>query len=323
MTITAKVISDSISVSGARITTCELEYPRFIHAEFMTHRVFSRNAASSRAIPVRSAIELIRNNTAAPIHWGKNQPGMSAREECNATVTLAAEFAGFTNPEDSGWNYATTNILREQAWRLARNSAISAASSFDAAGYHKQIVNRLLEPFSHIKVVVTSTEWDNFFNLRCHPDAQPEIQKLAQAIKDAMDGSDPVCLDYGDWHVPYYKDGIWYCAEDSTPIEEALMISASCCAQVSYRKNDATIEKARSIYQRLVDAEPPHMSPFEHQATPVRVMPSEGGQTFEYDIEGWRPGITHVDRFNDAWSNNFRGWIQNRALVDAKRPQAF
>ena len=78
-----KVIADSISESGKRITTFQLKYPRFIHSEVMTHRVFSRNASSSRAIPVKKMIEQVRNNPAMPIHWGANQSGMQAKNELN------------------------------------------------------------------------------------------------------------------------------------------------------------------------------------------------------------------------------------------------
>lgn len=316
MTISAKIIADSISDAGIRITTMELEYPRFIHSEFMTHRVFSRNAASSRAIPVEKAIDLIQTNTAMPIHWGKNQPGMSAKEECGASIELH-------QPEGNEY------FIREDAWCVARDYATDVAKAFNKAGYHKQIVNRLLEPFSHIKVIVTATEWDNFFALRLHPDAQPEIQELARVMKEAMDLSDPVLLNPGDWHVPYYKNGQWRASgyfeigqftmdelddkRGGTRLSDALAISASCCAQVSYRLLDDTLEKAQKIYQRLIAAEPMHASPFEHQATPIK-----------YGDHDYVPeeGITHFTVVNgnhemagtitDAWSGNFRGWIQHR-----------
>jgi hypothetical protein len=95
----------------------------------------------------------------------------------------------------------------------ARDAAIYHAEEFNAAGYHKQIVNRMLEPFSHIKVVCTATEYDNFFYLRCHPDAQPEIQKLAELMYDAREASTPVKLNPGSWHVPYFEDGFWIGSE--------------------------------------------------------------------------------------------------------------
>lgn len=304
MTISAKIIADSITKEGSRITTFELEYPRFIHSEFMTHRLFSRNAASSRAIPVKRAIELIQENTAMPIHWGKNQPGMSAKEECyNDTMGGDNEFHGFT---------------REDWWNEARDQAIIFATEFDRCGYHKQIVNRLLEPFSHIKVVCTATEYDNFFYLRRHPDAQPEIHELANRMWEARENSIPVLLKAGDWHVPYYKDGYWkdsgyssvktdFESVDSKfgghTLKEALAISASCCAQVSYRLLDSSLEKAEAIFKRLIESLPPHLSPVEHQATPMAQN--------NLDSEG----VTHMDKYKNLWSGNLKGWIQYRQLL--------
>ena len=312
MTISAKIIADSVNaVTGKRITTFELEYPRFVHAEFMTHRLFSRNAASSRAIPVKRAIELVRENTAKPMHWGKNQPGMSAKEECSNMVTLTTNMREVNPPE--------REFTREDAWDIARNNAIIVAEAFDKAGFHKQIVNRLLEPFTHIKVVLTTTELDNWFWLRNHPDAQPEINELARVMLIEVEGSMPVELSSGDWHLPYFKDGYW--KEDwialyplhtgeSYTLEDAIAISSSCCAQVSYRRLDDSLEKARDIYKRLVETRPVHASPFEHQAT---VMDTPA---VSFDPSAWQNGITHVKRDGTLWSGNFNGWVQNRQLID-------
>lgn len=312
MTISAKIIADSIDEFGNRITTFELEYPRFIHAEFMTHRLFSRNAASSRAIPVSKAIELIKSDTAKPIHWGKNQPGMSAKEECEVPLTNVLEV---------GDNTPWPSFTREEGWNSARDNAIYVAEKFNKAGYHKQIVNRLLEPFSHIKVVCTATEYDNFFWLRNHPDAQPEIQELARQMYGLYKENGPFMLSEGEWHVPYYFEGIWSPYSDASPgaitastrdsygntLEDAIAISASCCAQVSYRKLDDSLEKAREIYKRLVESKPVHASPFEHQATPIglqKLLPKGvTHQTFEHGLG------------SKLWSGNFRGWIQNRQLI--------
>jgi hypothetical protein len=302
MTISAKIIADSIS-AGIRITTYELEYPRFIHAEFMTHRLFSRNAASSRAIPVKKQIELIKENPAMPIHWGKNQPGMSADEECNEYVPVPYPWV-----DDNGDpHWVVDGFGREEAWLEARDRAVEVAEGFVRAGYHKQIVNRILEPYAHIKVVLTSTEFDNFWWLRNHPDAQPEIHELAKQMLKALGESEPVLLKQGDWHVPYYKDGFLKYDYESDyrerDLREAIAISASCCAQVSYRRLDDSPEKAMNIYQRLVESKPVHASPFEHQATPMPHEPE------------WPNGSTHATRDGDLWSGNFRGWIQNRQLI--------
>jgi hypothetical protein len=306
MTISAKVIADSIS-AGIRITTYELEYPRFIHAEFLTHRLFSRNAASSRAIPVKKQIELVKENPAMPIHWGMNEPGMSASEECNEYV--ATPFPWTEGKTGSREYWIIDGLRRDEAWLAARDRAVEVAEAFANAGYHKQIVNRILEPFSHIKVVLTSTEFDNFWWLRNHPDAQPEIHELAKQMLKALGESEPVLLKQGDWHLPYYNDGYWRLTNHDRmdrELEEAIAISASCCAQVSYRRLDDSPEKAMNIYKRLVESKPVHASPFEHQATPMK----------NRAMGHIEPGYTHQDVYGYNWSANFRGWIQNRQLID-------
>jgi len=193
MTISAKKILHSISPGGIELKSVLARYPRLIHSEVMTHRVFSRNASSSRAIPVQRLIDDILRDTAMPISWGKNQKGMQAGEEWDALVDISA-CMGISHP-------FTVSPL--EAWFAARDQAIAFARSYDAAGYHKQVVNRLLEPFAHINILITATEWDNFFELRDHKDAQPEIQALAQAIKAAFADSEPELLQPGQWHMPF------------------------------------------------------------------------------------------------------------------------
>lgn len=318
MTIEARIIADSINRIGNRITTFELEYPRFIHAELMTHRVFSRNAASSRAIPVKRAIELIAENPAMPSHWGKNQPGMSAKEENNEL--FHRQFFGGFDMEGNPINEVET-LTREEVWVEASKVMIDYAKWFDENKYHKQIVNRLLEPFTHIKVVLTATSFENWFWLRNHADAQPEIKILAERMQKVYDESTPVTLTPGTWHVPYYMGGQWIPDLESdkntlvTPVEklvdahgntldDALAVSSSCAAQVSYRKLDDSLDKARDIYNRLIESMPPHFSPFEHQASPMT-----RGTNFGV------AGVTHMDRRGNYWSGNFCGWIQHRQLI--------
>lgn len=288
MNITAKIIQDSISPDGVRITTMELEYPRFIHSEFMTHRVFSRNAASSRAIPIAKMIEQVRNRPAKPVEWGANQAGMQAGEE-----VLDAKNCEFI-------------------WNMAAKSACQSAENLQSLGLHKQIVNRVLEPFQTMKTVVTATEWDNFFELRNHKDAQPEIQVLARIMADVMYASKPMQLDYGEWHTPYVErksddkgklqylatemyeeDGIMQPTTSLLTEEQALMVSASCCAQVSYRLLDDSLEKAVFVYDKLVNSRPIHASPFEHQGTPLCQMMGE-----------------------PEFSGNLRGWLQYRKTLE-------
>ena len=253
MTITAKIIADT-ECAGARITTMQLRYPRFVHAEFMTHRVFSRNASSSRAIPVERLIQDVINDPAVPIHWGKNEPGMQAREEHDAPVV-----------------FRNDSVCAEDAWLRARDVAIDAAKRFAKAGYHKQIVNRLLEPFSHINVVVTATDWENFFELRDHEDAQPEIQALARAMRIAMADSKPADERI---HLPYisnedYSRLFMGCGALQVDLY-AMMISAARCARVSYLTHDGKVPLLGAdlaLYERLAGSVPFHASPLEHQAT--------------------------------------------------------
>ena len=260
--ITAKIIKDSISEAGKRITTFELEYPRFIHSEFMTHRVFSRNAASSRAIPLKVMLSNIWKNPAMPISWGKNQSGMTAKEELNG---LSLSFAQFL------WIF-TGQVVCILAWLMGKS------------GIHKQIVNRMVEPWSHIKVVVTSTEWDNFFSLRNHPDAQPEIHRLASNMWTLYRNKTPIPLKLEEWHLPYVHAE--YIGDTGMvrplDIDDAKKLSASLCAQVSYRKSDESLDKALRIFDRLITSKPPHASPFEHQSTPL-VEPTESSGNFK----GW------------------------------------
>jgi len=293
--ISAKIIADSISQSGVRLTTLQLKYPRFIHSEMMTHRVFSRNASSSRAIPASKMIEAVRSGPAMPIHWGKNQPGMQAKGEVK-----------------DKWQ-------AQKHWMHASDMVARYAEVLSKLNVHKQVVNRLTEPFQHISVLVTATEWDNFFKLRLHPDAQPEIQKLARVMKAAMDESDPTPLQPDEWHLPYIREqditmgqvgeGKPFCVN----LEDLKLISAARCARVSYLNHDQSepdIGKDLALAERL--AESGHWSPFEHQGTPINLS------TAAYSY----PGVTHVfakgNKYKptDLWSGNFRGWIQNRQILD-------
>lgn len=296
MTISAKIIADSVNPLGVRITTLELEYPRFIHSELMTHRVFSRNSASSRAIPINKMLETITLNPAKPAHWGKNQPGMQASEELSDDQKIVA------------------NAL----WDTAKINAVKVSDQMHQIGVHKQIANRITEPFQHMKVVVTSTEWNNWDWLRYHADAQPEIKNLAGGTINARANSTPQKLNYGEWHVPYVQARrneagyMEYFDEDDKQVSahEAIMISASCCAQTSYRKSDTSLEKAATIYKRLIESEPCHASPVEHQAAAVDFSSSSVDNS-----NTWPVGITHVDRDYNFWSGNFRTWVQYRQMV--------
>lgn len=301
--ITAKIIAHSKSATnGKEIVTFELEYPRFIHGELMTHRLFSRNAASSRAIPVAKMIEMVRQLPAMPIHWGKNQAGMQAKEELDyiAKVHVSSE------------------------WLTTADRVANSAERMSNSGAHKQIVNRILEPFQMMKTVLTATEFDNFFWLRNHEDAQPEIKRLAEVMLEALKASEPIPLLPGNWHLPYFGGencGYWL-KDCGIPLKDALAISASCCAQVSYRKLDDSLEKAKDIFAKLIESKPCHASPCEHQATPMEDEYNDlsfSGDTGDINIHQysytWENGITHCDRDGNLWSGNFNGWIQHRQLI--------
>lgn len=244
---TATVIADSVNEFGHRITTLQLKYQRFIHAEFLTHRVFSRNSSSSRAIPVAKMIEQVQHDPALPIHWGLNQPGMQAHKEHESPETARL------------W------------WEMSAEAAATQADLLNQLGLHKQIVNRVLEPFQWMHTVVTATEWKNFFELRCHPDAQPEFQVLAKAIRDAINASTPIpryrgLNNYNSWHLPYISD------DERENIYYSFLpkISAARCARVSYLKHDGTHPSGTedlALFKKLVESKPMHASPCEHQAS--------------------------------------------------------
>lgn len=249
--IKAEIIEDSVAsdVYGPihkRLTTFRLTYPRFVHAELMTHRVFSRNASSSRAIPIKKMLAAVWSNPAMPIYWGANQAGMQAR----------AELEGFRL-----W-------LAKQVWRKSRYLALATAWTLDKIGMHKQIANRILEPWGHITVVVTATEYANWFVLRTHPDAQPEIRELAIQMEYLYRTNVPRELDPGEWHLPFItqeeRD-----AEHS--LTDLIKVSVARCARTSYYTHDNKVTSLIAdiaLHDKLIVSQPMHASPAEHQARP-------------------------------------------------------
>lgn len=252
MSYSAKILLDSINTSGDRLTTFEITYPRFVHCELMTHRVFSRNSSSSRAIPIEKMIEQVETDPVIPVYWGKNQGGMQAREEL------------------IGWE-------RDRAiarWLYARDQAVANAREMIYQCVHKQIVNRLLEPWMWITVIVSATEYNNFFNLRCHKDAQPEIAKIAWMMLEEYKKSFPSEMIDRSWHLPLlFQDtrdtlDLRYCT-----IDDLKKISVGRCARVSYLTHDGKRDPQADIDlhdNRLLHPsnpdDPDHMSPFEHVA---------------------------------------------------------
>lgn len=257
--IYAKIIADSISVDGNRLTTMECRFHRYVLSEFNTHRKFSRNSASSRAIPVQKILDRVIDTPAFPVSYPEEQSGMQGGEDLSGqdlqdALSLIDELHNFT-----------TNSIQDYV--------DSHPDTF--MRLHKSILNRYLEPFMFHTVIVSSTEWDNFFNQRCSPLAQPEIKLVAEAMRDALKTSIPVTLDCKDWHMPYVlEDEARIIRECQYESNADLHVSAARCARVSYLTHDGTreIEKDLELYKRLVTANPRHESPLEHVARPATTM---------------------------------------------------
>lgn len=284
-TISAEVILDSVNSRGNRLITVRLIYPYWIHGELMTHRQFSRNASSSRAIPVKKMIAAIRQDPAVPIYWGQNQKGMQAvpgvdhNELVHITELIAIE---------NDLEAVDTEMSREEAWLNAMDKVIATAEAFAEAGYHKQIANRLLMPFTHMRTLVSATEWSNFFGLRLHRDADPHFEHLAAKMADAFQASKPV---HRKWHLPFITGAEFEALE----LIDAIYISCARCASVSYETVDGepmTRERALDVYNKLAGSSPIHASPLEHVA-----------HADEVTWGGWMEPEKH---------GNFRGWCQWR-----------
>lgn len=290
MAYRTKIIADSIGPNGVRLTTWELTYPRFVHSELLTHRLFSRNSASSRAIPTAKLMEQVKNDPAMPKWWGKNQAGMQAREE------LTGE------PREES----------ECTWLQARDNAVAAVEALGTFGLHKQIANRILEPWMFITVIVTATEWDNWYRLRDHADAQPEIGWVAHDMRAKYDVNVPEDLGEDDWHLPLITlDDIIELTDEVTRAqltpevpaggllptwqEVARKISVARCARVSYLTHDGRKDYQEDVklHDRL--AASGHWSPFEHIAQA------------QLGVGKWESTL---------WSGNFKGWTQYRETLD-------
>lgn len=271
MEISAKVLADSLSPCGARLTTMEWTYPRCIHSEIMTHRMLSKNAASSRAIPIDKMIARIREYPFIPKVWGTHQSGMQAGAELDE---------------------AARQVAIDQ-WLDARDSAVRYAEGLQRLKLAKQIVNRVYEPWMFITIIVSATSWENVWGLRCHKDAEPHFQELAYKARNAMDASTPRVLGAGDWHLPLvdvigrgsdsdwgsarnllFADQTFRIGSDETKdalrrIEEVLRkVSVGRCARVSYLTHDGKrdLQADIDLHDRLIVQQPAHASPAEHVA---------------------------------------------------------
>jgi len=280
--ITAEVVADSVSPAGARLTTMVVTVPRSALAELNTHRVFSRNSSSSRAVPIQRMIDYVATTPYVPRAFSLHKPGMNAHE-----------FVDVTSPR---WG----EVL--QWWLASANQALDSARAGIALGLHKQDVNRILEPYLMHTIVVSSTTWDNFFEQRLATDEQGQplaylpIYDGALAMRDALTASTPREVAQGEWHTPFVTD----VEREQVSADQARAVAAARCARVSYFTPTGdrvvgagpSLEADLALSVRLIEPSPgtaPHMSPFEHVATPQE------------------PG-----------TGNFRGWRQWRAEIEAR-----
>lgn len=294
----AKIIADSVSPDGVPLTTFEITFPRIILAEFNTHRMFSRNSASSRAIPIQKMIASVLEDPYVPSTWGQNQKGMQAGDELSKY--------------DSD--------MARAAWLYARDLAVDQAAKLLKLGVHKQLTNRLLEPFMWHTCIVSATEWSNFFHLRDNPMAHPDIQILAHAMQELYKNRTPRELRYGQWHMPYVKqEEIDAAILDAPPLNEVesyyesavvrlTKVSVGRCARVSYLTHEGQrdLQADVDLHDRLLESG--HMSPFEHVARPVNKDDSDlqyGPLAQQHPLLGT----------TDLWFGNFRGWVSTRKLI--------
>lgn len=287
MSYSVQIIADSVAPHGARLTTFQLRYPRMVHAEFMTHRAISRNASSTRAIPMSKQIATVVTDPAMPVYWGKNQKGMQATEE------LSPEMAEQARAE----------------WIAARDIAVEHVMKLVEQGIHKQLAGRLIEPFAHISVVATATGegWANFFALRCDKNAMPEIQALAVPMARAYRDSAPEVSDDDGFHLPYLTVDEVAEAYEYRKIPISLRdkagprftaMSVARCARVSYLTHDglkASVDDDIALHNMLKNNG--HWSPFEHVGSPAP--------------------------YRDTRSGNFVGWFQYRQSLPVSSHDTF
>lgn len=308
MAITAEIIADSINPKGCRLTTWVLEYPRFIHSEILTHRVFSKNAASSRAIPVETMIQRVIDDPAMPVWWGKNQSGMQAKEELDNTEKTHHRVGYPVGEHIYEDLFLTAKEAAKHDWLVARNVAIESVRRLNDLGLHKQIANRILEPWTHMRLILSGTEFENFFALRAHPDAQPEFQALAFKMLNLYNVSEPKVLRPNEWHIPFgdridnddvalaweKQSGQWGGSIDN----EILIllkrkIAVARCARISYLNFEGKDDYVADIRlcNRLFGSVPRHLSPTEHVA---QCMDDD---SFHANFRGWKQyRLTFLDQ---------------------------
>jgi thymidylate synthase ThyX len=287
-THSAKVLADSIA-NGVRLVTFEVTFPRIILAEMNTHRVFSRCSASSRAIPIEKMIERAMTDPYVPKRWLANQRGMQGGEE----LCLSAQAAARTQ------------------WLIARDRAVEQATELKYLGIHKQWANRLLEPFLWHTAIISSTEWDNFYFQRIHPDAHPDMFETALAMGVAMRDSTPKQL-YCDneWHLPFIDKTDFDAHPEFRRDYEWKKVSVGRCARISYLNHNGVRDVAEDIALHDRMMEHGHMSPYEHVARPMREKELQFG-TYCWSKE-------RGDHIEAPFNGNFRGWVQYRKEIQGE-----
>lgn len=296
-----KIVLDSISPEGIRLPTVQFRQPRMIHSDFLTHRVFSRNGRSSRAVPVVTLLQEARHPYVP--HFLKNQPGMKAVEE-------------FSKDEREEI---------EAIWRDMAEYTRLGVEKLSGLQVHKQWANRPLEWFGYIDVLLSSTDWNNYLALRDHEDAQPEIAMVAQAIRGALAASRPKLLQPGEWHLPYilehdYEEAARHLHDversftQQAQIDLLKKISAARCARLTIKPfdGDGSFPSELERYRKLVLSRPVHASPTEHQATP--------DTRSHYEVIRIRDGQRQIMSSGLDWDNrgeqgNFVGWRQGRKTI--------
>lgn len=308
--ISAKIVKHSISPDGIQLAAIHMHQPRIILAEINTHRSMSKNTRSTRAVPTSKLIQEVRENPYTPIKYAENKPGMQAGREMSA--------------DDAA--------ICERIWLEGAKNAADTAEQLFGMGLHKQWAGRPLEPYMWCDTLISSTDWTNFFGLRVHPDAQPEFDCLAEKVYLALEASTPTELYYGQWHLPYIEEGesdevLDYTIKTepkkigaSTLIAKAMenlrLLSAARCARIFYKPFDGNGDIASELDRAAKLQGPPlHASPFEHQATPDRLVHGTMSDSTGDHL--------HVSWLNPKLHGNFFGWIQSRKLMSFENINQF
>lgn len=268
-----------------------LRYPRMVHAEFTRHRAFGYSVASSRAIPSAKLRKRIEESPATIAWWGRNQKGMAAAEELTGDDLVKVK----------------------AAWAAGMDHALKLAIELEELGLHKQIANRVLEPWMDVEQLTTGTDWSNFWALRIHPDAQPEIRRIAELAFEVSQASIPKKLEVGEWHLPFItnedRSGALGFACKHNEVDQLLYkVSAARCARTSYLNHEGRLEydKDLALFDLLVGKVPGHWSPTEHVA---QAMP----RLRRWDsIILWFAGCL-LGVFGDQWSKGQRKRFQQHS----------